>query len=384
MNKEDFVIIQGDCLKTLKSLEDKSVRCCITSPPYYGLRDYGTGKWVGGDPNCNHYRDSKQSEFTATGHKHMQDCGQAIGDAIYKSVCPKCGAVRVDEQIGLEETPQEYINRLVDVFREIRRILKDDGTLWVNIGDTYAYQNSCNHNFDYDKGSGSNNENISKRKFDDSIKHKDLIGIPWLFAFAMRDDGWYLRQDIIWAKTNPMPESVEDRCTKSHEYIFLFSKSSDYYFDFESIQEDSIEDVAGTKFGGNKYGGNGEQFVNKSAGIYSGNEYVSNGKRRKRDVWFVGVNSYKGAHFATYPIELITPCVLAGSHKNDTILDPFSGSGTTGLVALANNRKYIGCELNESYIELSYKRLNEELFGVSSDNKNIKDEKYNKVNLIDF
>lgn len=728
MDKRDFNVIYGDCLKSLEKLPDESVQCCITSPPYYGLRDYGTGRWEGGDPNCPHYRTSKCSKNDCTGHKAMGEAGEAVGDAIYKSVCPLCGAVRVDEQIGLEESPEQYIDRLVKVFHEVKRVLKEDGTLWVNIGDTY---NGCK--------SGNTDKNKHNKQLieenNDFVKHswsgaktKDLIGIPWMLAFALRADGWYLRQDIIWClsggeyiyaktkkgvmpimvrelnrldisnvelwngvrwvkvkgfqestlynkkiklvlrsgeritctdghkwvlqdgtektaselvvgdvlkcctlpddgshnpgfltddllwliglylaegsrsddciqltlnsdevawydriqcavkyvggtstygvdgnnlsvriyskvldailrqyisgssaknkhfnnvcwrlpnyklrkimegyldgdgnadgniirlgftrnyylerdfrimasrlsasltlnlatskcngkeyksfrgewrwetsdhhnsksrseivgievgnarhfydievdsddhlfalasgvlthncKPNPMPESVRDRCTKSHEYLFLLSKSPKYLFNYEAIQEvatgydgrkdtmlkgspkyDNAEIMPGEsvqafakngherwkfakvdtdiRFGGSKYGDSDDTHFQ----TYSGNDWKCNvimdgdmvvPVRNKRDVWTVGVNSYKGAHFATYPIELVTPCVLAGSNIGDTVLDPFSGSGTTGIVALSNGRKYIGCELNKEYIDLSYERLNEELFG---------------------
>lgn len=210
-------VLQGDCLEVLKTLPDGIADCCVTSPPYYGLRDYGTGEWVGGDPECPHRRVSKYSDKTITGHAQKELAGN-VGDAIYKSVCPLCGAVRIDKQIGLEETPEQYIDRLVAVFHEVKRVLKDDGTLWLNIGDSYC---------------GTGDKVIG-------CKQKDLIGIPWMLAFALRADGWYLRQDIIWHKPNPMPESVKDRCTKSHEYIFLLSKKPKYYFDYEAIQEDSV------------------------------------------------------------------------------------------------------------------------------------------------
>ena len=229
-------IYNGNSLEVLKTFPDESINCCITSPPYYGLRDYGTGKWIGGDPNCPHRRMSKYSPNTITGHAQSELRGN-VGDAIYKSVCPLCGAVREDKQIGLEETPEEYIDRLVNVFHEVKRVLKDDGTLWVNIGDSYYSNVSNNRNFLNEGGRGSNNPMIKRNKNFDSVKQKDLIGIPWMLAFALRKDGWYLRQDIIWHKTNPMPESVKDRCTKSHEYIFLLSKKPKYYFDNEAIKE---------------------------------------------------------------------------------------------------------------------------------------------------
>jgi DNA modification methylase len=318
----------------------------------------------------------------------MVDSGHPVGDAIYKTVCPICGAIRVDDQIGLEESPEEYIERLVAVFHELHRVLKDDGTLWLNIGDSY-------------NGSGGNHKSTHKNDsgFQGvvgercggrgnrlcSCKPKDLIGIPWMLAFALRSDGWYLRQDIIWHKPNPMPESVKDRCTKSHEYIFLLTKSPDYYFNYESIQEEAVTDEhrpSGVerertllynskrnnnpeaylskypKFGGNKYGDNDDS----KFAIYSGNEWkptVTNGKimRNKRDVWTIKPSTFKGSHFATFPEELVMNCILAGSKAGDTIIDPFSGSGTTGVVALKSQRNYIGIELNQEYVDMSEKRL---------------------------
>jgi len=234
-------ILFGNCQDTLKEFAPKSARTCVTSPPYYGLRDYGTATWIGGDPNCNHRRDSKvKPENCNTGHKNHDEM-YGVGDAIYKTVCPKCGAIRQDSQIGLEETPEEYIESLVSVFRGVRDVLTDDGTLWVNLGDSY-------YNYRPGKGQSYPKQTVSKTKQDlpdecnkrgnklDGLKEKDLIGIPWLFAFAMRADGWYLRQDIIWHKPNPMPESVRDRCTKSHEYIFLFSKNRKYYSNSITIE----------------------------------------------------------------------------------------------------------------------------------------------------
>lgn len=337
---DKYKIYIGDCLSQLKELEDCSINCCVTSPPYYALRDYGN-----------------------------------------------------DLQIGLEETPEQYINKLVEVFNEVKRVLKDDGTLWLNIGDTYANNSHSNHNFDYENGRGSNNNNIVKTNiFNGDIKQKDLIGIPWMLAFALRANGWYLRQDIIWHKPNPMPESVKDRCTKSHEYIFLLSKSPSYYFDMESIREVAtyqenrpsgvererifnynskrnnnpeaylIDDDKrygthkGIKFGGNKY--SLEEM--KNFRTYSGKEYVNTGFRQKRDVWSVAPSRYKGAHFATFPEELITPCILAGCPIDGVVLDPFSGSGTTGVACVHQDRKYIGIELNEEYAQMSIDRLKEE------------------------
>ena len=243
-------VLNGDALEMLKTLPSNSIDCCVTSPPYYGLRDYGTGKWVGGDPNCPHRRLSKFSDKTITGHAQEELAGN-VGDAIYKTICPLCGARREDKQIGLEEMPEQYIDKLVQVFREVKRVLKDDGTLWLNIGDSYWGSGSRGFDFTGKFKPGVSDIQGSDKKYDlsfvpqtkgdvDGYKNKDLIGIPWMLAFALRADGWYLRQDIIWHKPNPMPESVKDRCTKSHEYIFLLSKKPKYYFDYEAIQEDSV------------------------------------------------------------------------------------------------------------------------------------------------
>ena len=300
MNK----IIVGNAIEVLKELPDCYVDCCITSPPYLGLRDYG-----------------------------------------------------VNGQIGLENSIEDYINRLTDIFREVRRVLKNDGTLWLNVGDSYV----------------SNNSEYS------NCKRKDLIGIPWLLAFALRNDGWYLRQDIIWEKPNAMPESVKDRCTKSHEYIFLFSKQSKYYFDYEAIKEPAVgfNNIvpAGSKgtlrpnsrlrkgnsrtFRGGGVYTKGQSF-NNSAEIMReshGNNENMTGLRNKRSVWTVATQGYKEAHFATFPEKLIEPCVLAGSRDGGIILDPFIGSGTTAVVAKKHNRGFIGIELNPEYVEMAKRRL---------------------------
>ena len=348
-------ILFGDCKETLSAFLPQSARTCVTSPPYYGLRDYGTATWIGGDPNCNHRRDSKvKAENCNTGHKNHDEMA-GVGDAIYKTVCPKCGAIRQDSQIGLEETPEEYIESLVNVFRSVRDVLTDDGTLWVNLGDSY-------YNYRPGKGQSYPKQSVSKTKQDlpdecnkrgnklDGLKEKDLIGIPWLFAFAMRKDGWYLRQDIIWHKPNPMPESVRDRCTKSHEYIFLFSKNRKYFYDNEAIKEPA-------KDWGTRDRTNGK-YHNTGTGLqpHSGLS-KSYPTKNKRSVWSVTVKPYKEAHFATYPPDLIEPCILAGSEEGDTILDPFMGAGTTAAVAKSLNRYYIGCELNEDYGNLIQKRI---------------------------
>lgn len=400
-----YEILLGDSREQLKKLPDNSIDCCITSPPYYGLRDYGTGKWVGGNPDCPHRRLSKASDKTITGHA-QEELKSNVGDAIYKTVCPLCGAVREDNQIGLEETPEEYVDSMMKVFDEVFRVLKPTGTLWLNIGDSYWGSGSRGWDFS-DKlteasklQSGSkgtiNLSNIPKLtgKTDTGIKNKDLIGIPWMLAFACRRAGWYLRQDIIWHKPNPMPESVKDRCVKSHEYIFLLSKEPRYYFDYKAIQEEAITNenrpagierereygydskrnnnpeayLASPKikirFGGSKYGDNDDpHFATKS-----GKEWEPQTKededgyyivRNKRDVWTVNPDSFKGAHFATFPPKLVEPMVLAGCPVGGTVLDPFTGSGTTGVVALLNGRNFVGCELNAEYHAMATKRIQE-------------------------
>jgi len=351
-------ILFGDCKETLSAFLPQSARTCVTSPPYYGLRDYGTATWIGGDPNCNHRRDSKvKPENCNTGHKNHDEM-YGVGDAIYKTVCPKCGAIRQDSQIGLEETPEEYIESLVDVFRSVRDVLTDDGTLWVNLGDSY-------YNYRPGKGQSYPKQSVSKTKQDlpdecnkrgnklDGLKEKDLIGIPWMFAFAMRKDGWYLRQDIIWHKPNPMPESVKDRCTKSHEYIFLFSKNRKYFYDNESIKEPVKQDWGTRDRTKGKYHNIGSG-LQPHSGLTK-----SYDRKNKRSVWSVTVKPYKEAHFATYPPDLIEPCIKAGSEEGDTILDPFMGAGTTAAVAKSLNRYYIGCELNKDYGNLIQKRIDD-------------------------
>lgn len=313
---------QGDCLEVLRTMPDESVDCCVTSPPYYGLRDYGH-----------------------------------------------------EGQIGLEESPQEFIAKLVAVFSEVKRVLKPQGTLWVNMGDSYA-------------GGGSNSTSKPCKAKDRSVKRwggggarpgngvktKDLIGIPWMLAFALRADGWYLRQDIIWSKPNPMPESVKDRCTKAHEYIFMLSKSKNYYYDSEAIKEDALyvgtpgQDASGykdaKKFNGKhsdkqrghtrRHAGFNERWDNMSK------EEQCSGKRNKRSVWEVATRPFAEAHFATFPPDLIEPCILAGCPVGGIVLDPFMGAGTTALVSDRLQRSSWGIELNSGYLEISRKRIADE------------------------
>lgn len=279
-------IIQGDCRAVLRTLPDESVQCIVTSPPYFGLRDYG-------------------------------DAGQ----------------------IGLEQTPEQYVQEIVGVFREARRVLRHDGTLWLNLGDSYAAARGGTHQpaetlAGGEGGRTAEGERVNRGRRDGynptrnaaaiGLKHKDLIGIPWRVALALQADGWYLRQDVIWHKPNPMPESVTDRFTKAHEYVFLLSKSERYYFDHEAVQEPATG---------------------------------ARGVRNKRSVWTVATKPFPGAHFATFPPELIRPCVLAGSGPGDVVLDPFSGSGTTGEVALLAQRKYLGIEVNPVYVAMATERL---------------------------
>lgn len=302
-------IIFGDCIEVMNKLisDGVKVQTCITSPPYFGLRDYG-----------------------------------------------------VDGQIGLEETPQAYVDKMVEVFRCVRDLLSDDGTLWLNLGDSYFPHNGSRGNKTPagDTLRGRTNEYQPAPKLRaEGIKGKDLIGIPWLVALALRADGWYLRQDIIWAKPNPMPESVTDRCTKSHEYIFLMSKNSKYYFDHEAIKEPSKSQSQGIRFGGNKYGDSDDPKHATKSGNVSKEYPMAN----KRSVWTQAVKPYKGAHFATFPPQLIEPCVLAGSRLNDIVFDPFMGSGTTAEVAIKNGREYLGCELNPEYEKLQKERISNAL-----------------------
>jgi len=346
-------IICTDVLNGLKTLPDEPVQMCVTSPPYWGLRDYGTGTWEGGDSECNHRVGGQVHDNKAPG---AIVTGQRPG--VNASRCKDCGAVRFDHQLGLEETPEKYIAEMVEVFREVRRVLKDDGTLWLNIGDSYwGGKGQSNYAFQDRRVSESLNgeqHNITcmgeTRPQDGrhpNIKPKDLVGIPWMLAFALRSDGWYLRQDIIWHKPNPMPESMRDRCTKAHEYLFLLSKSERYFYDGDAIKEKSN----GCAFGP----------MNRPGRLNEGGEWVNSGSnsqlRNRRSVWTVPTHPFPEAHFATFPQDLIKPCILAGSSQGDVVLDPFMGSGTTAIVAKNLGRNYIGIELNPVYAEMAERRI---------------------------
>jgi DNA modification methylase len=370
MNKIEF----GDNREIMKRwiAEGIKVQTCVTSPPYFGLRDYSTAKWVGGDESCDHV----ERHSVHGGERADRDQTSQIFQ--YKEVCGKCGAIREDKQIGLEETPEEFINNLVDVFRHVRDILADDGTIWVNIGDSYnSFGGNHSGRSDNQVGVGAGqrqwregsaradgeirSDGLSRRNRNGvsapDLKPKDLIGIPWMLAFALRADGWYLRQDIIWHKPNPMPESVTDRCTKAHEYIFLLSKSQKYFFDHEAIKEEAIGGTPGnTTHKGKTAYESGDEKMRTKMGL---TEIGAVEKRNKRSVWSVNTKPYKGAHFAVYPEKLITPCILAGSKFGDVVFDPFMGSGTTAAVAIKNGRQYMGCELNPNYGPLQQQRIDE-------------------------
>jgi DNA modification methylase len=340
-------------------MPDESINCCITSPPYWGLRDYGTAEWEGGDKSCDHKipfgeHDPKRGNFSDSGSSH------AI--RFNKQKCHKCGAKRKDRQIGLEITPQEYVEKMRVVFSEIKRVIKNDGTLWLNLGDTYSAQRWTKKGETKTPSQPMNGMSDTWRAIaptkESGLPDKNLVGIPWRVAFALQADGWYLRQDIIWHKPNPMPESVTDRCTKAHEYIFLMSKNPNYYFDNKAISENAISKQ------GKGATGRGQQgyAVASGKGIspqqdHSGWMGGDGNTRNKRSVWSVTVKPYKEAHFATFPKELIEPCVLAGCPKDGTILDPFGGSGTTAEVAIENGRNALLVELNPEYIELAKTRI---------------------------
>ena len=288
-------------------------------------------------------------------HSEIAKTTKGTDQARWKDQCPDCGAIKRDMQLGLEETPEEYVENMVKLFREVRRVLRDDGTLWLNLGDSYA--RTPNSQISQGGLCASKNDHLKyeyqhKKDYGNVIKPKDLVGIPWMVAFALRADGWYLRQDIIWHKPNPMPESVKDRCTKAHEYIFLLSKSKKYYYDHVAIKEDGVI-KAGTR------GAKGSIERQKIKGVNARPpEYkVYDGKRNKRSVWTVTTKPFKGAHFAVFPMDLIEPCVLAGCPEGGTVLDPFGGSGTTGLVAKQNKRNAVLIELNPKYIDIAEDRI---------------------------
>ena len=358
------MILHGDALTMLKTLPDESVHCCVTSPPYWGLRDYGTGKWEGGDENCSHSPSNTPTERglqastlgggkETTGHRHEG----------YKAICPKCGAIRIDNQLGLEKTPEEYVAKMVEVFREVRRVLRKDGTLWLNLGDSYVGTASKGGWTDPKYPEGRKGQVVALNNKVQGLKSKDLCGVPWRVAFSLQSDGWYLRCDIIWAKPNPMPESVTDRPTKAHEYVFLMSKSGRYYYDAAAISEAAVDPTIKrfTDNGKDKQRGHGRRHAGFN-GRYA-EKLQAEGvpeTRNRRSVWTIATTPFKKAHFATFPPALIEPCILAGCPEGGIVLDPFFGSGTTGLVCSRLNREYIGIELNAEYVEMARRRIEQD------------------------
>jgi DNA modification methylase len=445
---DDGVLYAGDVNNVLAELPEESVDCIVTSPPYFGLRDYGTATWVGGDANCTHEfgrhlrggtLGGKDSNFQNNNMGSYGDEAVKIGES-----CPKCGAVRRDLQVGLEQTPQEYIDRLVEVFRGLKKVLKKDGVAWLNLGDTYwggkgrsGAGSKKTHKGRTSKTLQKEHTYLGKSKDfrpqdrpSDVFKPKDLMMIPHRVAIALQEDGWWVRQDIVWNKPNPMPESIRDRCTKAHEYIFLLTKSKKYFYDNEAIKEPVKQDW-GTR---NRKNG---KYHNEGSGLqpHSGLE-KSYKTKNKRSVWTIAPKPFKGAHFATFPPKLIEPCILAGTsakgncsdcgapikrivqtnnpskqsadydndlnwantnqktsnpqsskslHRNkggvyssaitkgwkstcecngeirpSVVLDPFVGSGTTCVVAKQHGRHFIGIDLNEEYLEIARKRIEDE------------------------
>jgi DNA modification methylase len=362
-------MIEGDCRESLRALDAGSAQTCVTSPPYFGLRDYGTGQWEGGNPDCGHrVRENSRVESSTLGGGKSTTGHQREG---FKVACPRCGARRVDRQLGLEPTPDEYVAELVETFREVRRVLADDGTVWLNLGDSYCAAASGARGSDRERAREGwdgafkvpsldrrlvSSQGADRRVLPD-LKQKDLIGIPWMVAFALRADGWFLRSDIIWAKPACMPESVGDRPTRAHEYVFLLSKSARYFYDAEAIREpDAGNDHARQVLDGQPSLEPSNGLLPPHAGLRTPTGRDGLG-RNKRTIWTVSPQPFPGAHFATFPPKLIEPCILAGAREGDTVLDPFAGSGTTGVVALRHRRGFIGCELSAEYVELARRRI---------------------------
>ena len=310
-------IFCGNTTDILKTLPSDLVDCCVCSPPYYGLRSY-----------------------LPEGHPD-----KAL-------------------EIGLEESPEAYVSKLVDVFREVRRVLKKEGTLWLNIGDSYASNWPCNRRNVIGTGSLPNGKREARPpRMGDGLKDKDLIGIPWRVAFALQADGWWLRQDIIWSKGNPMPESVTDRCTKSHEYVFLLAKSKKYYYDADAIREPFVypDRIYNTDTSHQKTASLKEIGNRCTSGLHDGREKYGDPEkgRNKRSVWSINTKPFPQAHFAVMPEALVEPCVMAGCPQNGTVLDPFFGAGTVGAVAKRLGRHFVGIELNPAYIQIATQRLGE-------------------------
>lgn len=354
-------ILLGDVRARLKDLPDESIQCCVTSPPYWGLRDYGTATWEGGKKDHEHVGSKELIGQKDPDSKQYSNRG---AQEVWSGDCA-CGAKRIDSQIGLEDSPEVFIEQIVAVFREVRRVMKKDGTLWMNLGDSYAGGSGCATDGD---GLPPMPEGRARRKMATldqparsrvrSLKPKDLCGIPWRVALALQADGWYLRSDIIWAKPNPMPESVTDRPTKSHEYVFLLSKSGEYFWDDAASQEQAIAPKK-WKADSNAYykASVGNSRSNPLRDVSLVGDPLSEGTRNMRSVWTIATEPTSDAHFATYPTELVRRCLAAGSKPGDVVLDPFFGAGTTGLVAARMGRSAIGCELNAKYAEIASRRI---------------------------
>lgn len=453
------MIITGDCREKLKELEAESVQCCITSPPYWGLRDYGTATWEGGGAGCDHKfdhskREAKANNFVNGDGRSTKSCTSwtTRSESEFYRDCPKCGARRIDSQLGLEAAPELYITNMVAVFREVWRVLRDDGTLWVNMGDSYASGEVGRHDSRGDTPFGAKMDGPRQyKRLKTGLKPKDLCMMPARLAMALQADGWYLRSEIVWHKPNPMPESVTDRPTKSHEMIYLLAKNGgkpliwrardtgewsynpdlseettrstcppdswngsrldigktlihqngtsqdrsnrpdeesvprwkgfDYLYDADAIREQRTSDEDANSFRGGAYvnnatfdninGGKRRVVGNRKLpplegshgttgmdgnGMRMPEKWNNDAGRNKRSVWTVATQPYSEAHFATFPEDLIKPCILAGSRPGDTILDPFAGSGTTGKVALDLGRKAVLIELNPEYVRLADSR----------------------------
>jgi DNA modification methylase len=355
---------RGDALELLRGMPAESAQCCITSPSYYGLRDYGTAKWEGGDPGCDHKRESNWPDPKNPNCRSAN--GRGSKDRRLGLDCARCGARRIDSQIGLESTPSEYIARLVKVFAEVRRVLSPDAALWVVIGDSYASTSTYNttNTTHTEHGWSQDGPHRPNAGIPPGVKPKDLIGIPHMLAFALRGDGWYWRSEIVWAKPNPMPESCRDRCTRSHEFVMMFSKSSTYYCDMESISEPVATDPKENYPTRAKSTGRGTQGAASARGNdrdkSGGFPPRASGSRNKRDVWWIPTRPTKwgkGLHFASFPEALVEPMVLAGSKLGDTVLDPFVGSGTTGAVSVRLGRRFTGIDLNSAYVDVSARRI---------------------------
>ena len=407
---EWLTVYGGDCREVMRSMEPESVHCVVTSPPYWGLRDYGTATWDGGDEGCDHKGEPFASSSSSLAGYTSENVQVRTQRMPMGSTCRKCGAIRQDAQLGLEATPEEYVANMVDVFREVRRVLRADGTVWLNLGDSYSGV-GAQYGGTNSKETGRRSERMFKRGTNVpqsknpavnyptdaphrstpfGLKPKDLVGIPWRVAFALQADGWYLRSDIIWAKPNPMPESVTDRPTKSHEYLFLLSKSRTYFYDADAVAEPLTETsierlsqptieaqmgsdrVPGKTNGRMKAVGGPSWQERKAAGATPGSHgvgmLVGSGTQRNvhgaglshdlhtkptrnlRSVWTITTQPYAGAHYAVFPEAIPERCILAGTPVGGTVLDPFAGSGTVGRVAQRLSRRAVLIDLNPDYL----------------------------------